>query len=60
LEEIRGIGKVLFEGDLPDVYTKPLMMSMRAKKGSTALGLQEPKALRWDGAVVDLEYEGGP
>ena len=48
---IRGVGKVTFEGDLPEVYTTPLADQMQ--KEYDPAGLIEPSmAIRGDGEIV--------
>lgn len=51
---IHGVKDVVFEGDLPGVYTEPMAKIMKNKRGGKK---RTPKAIRGDGKVVDLELD---
>ena len=55
LASIRGVGRVTFEGDLPDVYTAPLIQSMESAFGTA--DVLPLKAICADGTVVDADAE---
>ena len=51
LAQIRGVEKVTFAGDLPDVYTKPLVQIMQG----TSIAVPTLQAIRGNGTVVDAD-----
>lgn len=56
LLKIRGIDDVTIEGDLPDVYAKPMMQIMQSPVGVTDLPTMQ--ALCGNGELVDADAEG--
>ena len=55
LAQIRGVPKVTFGGDLPEVYTAPLMEIMQSLCFVAAL--PTPMAVRGNGTVLDADAE---
>lgn len=56
LAKIRGVEKVTIEGDLPEVYSKPMMEIMQTSANSTDT-LPTIQAVRGNGEVVDADVD---
>jgi hypothetical protein len=52
--EVRGVDKVTFEGDLPEVFTAPMAKIMESARGEK--NLPRPMSVRGDGGVVEMGY----
>jgi hypothetical protein len=52
--EVRGVDKVMFEGDLPEVFTGPMVEIMESTKGER--NLPRPMSVRGDGGIVEMGW----